>query len=85
MATVAVYAQNLWDKFRIIARKFGAEPAVVDKQTRVLHMAQQVLLAAVIKALTDKGVVTDAELTAALNGARDDDWPGQPLEPPEPP
>jgi hypothetical protein len=85
MATIQVYVTNLRDKFRLIARKFGTDPTTTDKQTRALHLAQLVLLAAVIKALTDKGTITDGDLLAALNSARDDTWPDEPLEPPPPP
>jgi len=82
MATVKTYIQALLDRQTIIAKKFGADLTGADKQTRVLNLALLVLIAVLIKTLVDKGLITDAELNATLNAARDDAYPDEPLKPP---
>ena len=84
MATVKQYMQILRDRQAVIANKFGADVTRIDKQSRVLNLALLALLAVLIKTLVDKGVVTDAELTATLNTARDDAYAGEPAAPPDP-
>lgn len=85
MATVKQYVQQMLDRERVIARKFGVDLSQADKQTRVLNLAFLALLAVVVKTLVDKGVITDADLTATLNAARDDTYEDQPIEPPPTP
>jgi hypothetical protein len=82
MATVKQYVNALQDRQQVIARKFGTNPRGADKQTRAINQSILVLLAVLIKALVDKGVVTDAELTAVLNNARDDFYDDEPVQPP---
>ncbi|HET6214915.1 MAG TPA: hypothetical protein VFE14_18755 [Micromonosporaceae bacterium] len=82
MTTIATYVQQMRDRQAVIARKLGADIGQVDKQTRVQNVATLVLIAAVIKTLVDKGVITDAELLATLNAARDDVYTDEPAEPP---
>jgi hypothetical protein len=82
VATVAQYVTQMRNRQDIIARKLGSDIAGADKGTRVVNLAILILLAVVIKVLVDKNLITDAELLAALNQARDDTWPEEPLEPP---
>jgi hypothetical protein len=82
MATVKTYVTQLQNRQIVIARKFGCDIAQADKQTRVLNLSVLALLAVVIKTLVDKGVITDAELLATLDAARDDTYPDEPMEPP---
>lgn len=79
MATVAQYVTSMRQRQDVIARKLGSDIATADKQTRVVNLAILILLAVVIKLLVDKAVLTDAELTATLNAARDDTWPEEPI------
>jgi hypothetical protein len=81
MASIGEYVNQMRDRQTVIARRFGSDISRARKPERVLNLALLVLLAAVVKALTDKGVVTDGELLAALNSARDIDWPDEPSEP----
>jgi hypothetical protein len=83
MTTIPTYVQQMRDRQAVIARKLGSDIGQVDKQTRVANLSLLVLLAAVIKTLVDKGVITDAELLATLNAARDDTYADEPLNPPE--
>lgn len=83
MATIKQYVVNLLERQRAIASKMGSDVGKADKESRVLNLALLVLLAAVIKTLTDKGVITDAELLATLNSARDDAYPDEPSDAPK--
>jgi hypothetical protein len=83
MTTIPTYVQQMRDRQAVIARKLGSDIGQVDKQTRVANLSLLVLLAAVIKTLVDKGIITDAELLATLNAARDDTYADEPLNPPE--
>jgi hypothetical protein len=86
MASLATYVGQLWDRQRLIARKLGSNIGDADKPNRVLNKSLLVLLAVVVKTLTDKGVITDAELLATLNTARDAAYDDEPIQPePEPP
>lgn len=82
MATVKQYIQALRDRQIVIARKFGTDVTRIDMQARVLNLALLALLAVLIKTLVDKGLITDAELTATLNAARDDGYDRESGEPP---
>lgn len=68
----------------MIARKFGSNLDGAGKQTRILNLALLTLIAVLIKTLVDKGLITDAELTATLNAARDDLYADEPTELPPP-
>lgn len=81
MATLPQYVQQLWERQGRIARALGSDIAGADKQSRVVNRSMLVLLAAVVKTLTDKGVVTDAELLATLNVARDAAYDDEPMNP----
>jgi hypothetical protein len=82
VATLAAYVQALRDRQVVIARKLGSDVSRSDKQTRVLNLSVLTLLATVIKTLVDKGVITDAELLATLDTARDGAYADEPAEPP---
>ena len=82
MPTVKAYVTALSNRQQVIAMKYGADLNRTSKTTRVAIKSVLVLLAIVIKTLVDKGVVTDAELTATLDAARDDAYPDEPVDPP---
>jgi hypothetical protein len=82
MATVKQYIAALRQRQDVIAVKYGCDIARADKQTRVVNLSILALLAVIVKALVDKGVITDAELTATLNAARDDVYDDEPVESP---
>ena len=82
MATVKQYVTALSNRQQIIAMKYGTDLTRTSKGTRVAIKSVLVLLAIVIKTLVDKGVVTDAELTATLDAARDDAYDDEPVDPP---
>lgn len=81
MATVKAYVTALSNRQQVIAMKYGADITRTSKTTRVAVRSVLVLLAVVIKTLVDKGVITDAELTATLDAARDDAYDDEPVDP----
>lgn len=81
MATVKQYIQSMRSRQDMIARKFGCDISQADKQVRVLNLSVLALIAVVVKALVDKGVITDAELMAVMDAARDDAYQDEPVEP----
>lgn len=84
MATVKQYVTVLQQREFVIARKLGSDVRRADKGDRVLNTAILILLSVLIKTLVDKGVITDGELSATLDGARDDIWDDVPRDPPLP-
>lgn len=85
MATIKQYVTQLRGRQEVIARKLGCDITRSGKSDRVQQLADLVLLAVLIKTLVDKGVITDAELIATLNAARDDAYDDEPIEPPPEP
>jgi hypothetical protein len=82
MATLQTYVQEMWQRQKSITRKLGAALGQsANKELRVAVLAGDVILAAVVKTLVDKGVVSDAELLATLNQARDDTFADEPPDP----
>jgi hypothetical protein len=81
MATVPQYIAQMRQRQDVIASKYGCDISRADKQVRVLNLSILALIAVVVKTLVDKGVITDAELLATMNAARDDTYPDEPVEP----
>lgn len=75
MATVKQYAINLWKTHRAVAQKLGMNMAVGGPEERIRALSSDVLLAGLVKILTDKGVVTDAELNAMYTSLANADYP----------
>jgi hypothetical protein len=81
MATLKTYVRNLWAAEKTIYGKLSG--GVQDLRTmpywsRLIVLTLNVVLSVLIKALTDKGVLTDAELNAALTTAGAATYPVQP-------
>lgn len=69
MATVRGYWNTLRTVRNQIALQMGVDATTVPKDVRALANANLAATAIVIKCLTDKAVVTDAELQARANAA----------------
>jgi uncharacterized protein (UPF0333 family) len=78
MATVKAYVANMLDVEQKVAFKFDSDISQLSKEFRVLNLAILVVIAVVVKTLTDNGVITDAQLNAVLTAARDDSYPPEP-------
>lgn len=69
--SIIEYVRQMYARQRVIAEKLGSDISRSTKPVRVLNLSILVLLAVPIKALVDKGVLTDQELISILNEARD--------------
>lgn len=79
MATVKQYVSALSNRQQVIAAKYGSDVTSAPKPARVLNKSLLVLLAVLVKTLVDKGVITDADLNATLDAARDDTYDDEPV------
>lgn len=81
--TIIEYVRQMYARQRVIAEKLGSDISRNTKPVRVMNLSLLVLLAVPIKALVDKGILTDQELVAILNQARDAIYDDEPLQPPD--
>lgn len=75
MATVKQYSRNLWTVQKTIMRKLGLDVLWGGPEDKIRAMSGDVMLGTLIKLLTDKGVLTDAELNAAYTAVAAFDFP----------
>jgi hypothetical protein len=81
MATLKTYVRTLWTAEKTIYSKLSGgvqDLRVMPYWSRLIVLTLDVILGVLIKALTDKGVLTDAELNAAITGATGATYPVQP-------
>ena len=78
MATTRQYWNALKSTRDQIAVLMGVDVAGMPKTARALANANLATVGIVVKALTDKGVISDADLTAARNAAIADVWDDEP-------
>jgi hypothetical protein len=78
MATVRQYFNALRATRNQVALFMGADLTSTPKDMRSGDNAGLAAVAVVIKALTDKGVISDAELQAAQTAALADLWDTEP-------
>lgn len=77
MATVKAYVVAMRKAQRGIAVKLGS--SLEDKRAQVIVASCLALQGVLIKLLVDKGVVTDAELQAALDAAEAAAYEDEPI------
>lgn len=78
MATIKAYARNLWNVHKIVSQKLGTDIRWGSSEARVAALTNDVCLAGIVKILTDKGLITDAELQAVFTTITNADFPRQP-------
>jgi hypothetical protein len=83
MATLKAYVTNIWSAQKTIYRKLSGGQSddlkLMPFELRVAFLTVDVILGVILKALTDKGVLTDADLQAALTNATSASYPVQPV------
>jgi hypothetical protein len=79
MATVKAYVVAMRTAQKQVGLKLGS--GLGDKRAQVLVTSVLAILGVLIKLLVDKGIVTDAELQAALNAAQADTYADEPDDP----
>lgn len=73
--TVPEYVIPLIQKQNDAAGLLGVQILLIDGQAYRMNLTVLMLLGVVMKALNDKGLVSDAEWIAALSTATAGDWP----------
>jgi len=81
MATLKTYVTNIWSAQKTIYRKLtgNGDLKIMSWDLRVAFLTIDVILGVILKALTDKGVITDLELQTALTNAVNASYPPQPV------
>lgn len=70
MATVDQYAVVIRDLYLEVAKKLGVDLRMTEGADRVLAYASVATLTILVKALTDSGALTDAQLNTAVGQVR---------------
>lgn len=82
MASLKTYVTSIWSAQKTIYRKLSGgtvdDLKLIPFPLRVAILTIDVTLGVILKALTDKGVLTDAELQAAFSTATGATYPVQP-------
>jgi hypothetical protein len=83
VATTRQYWSTLRTWQQNIAQKFGVNIQYGSMEGRAVAATDAAMVAILVKALTDKGVLTDADILAAWQDARDDaGWVQESADPP---
>lgn len=82
MATVRQYVTQMRGTMNTVATQMGVDVTRTDKQARVTVTCLLAIIAVVVKTLVDKGVISNAELQATLDGAVGEVWPPESDLPP---
>lgn len=77
MATVRVYFNSLRNLYHDLGRFLGSDLTSLPKDQRVGDISALAGIAVLAKALTDNGILTDAQLQAAMTMARSEVWPDE--------
>lgn len=80
MATIKQYAVQLWQTHKTVCQKFGVDVSTSDSRTRTMIVSEDVMLGTLMKILVDKGLITNAELTAAYTAVTNATFPPLPPE-----
>ncbi len=82
MATVKqIFSQMRTTANSIASTYLGADITALPKDVRCGDAAELAISAVIVKALLDKGVLTAADLTNALNSGATDSWDQEPTNP----
>jgi hypothetical protein len=84
VTTIRTYVDQMTQAQRLIARSLGCDVDGSAKELRVAVISTDVLIATLVRCLADKGLITDADLRAALAVALSEVWPDQPVNPSSP-
>lgn len=84
MATIKQYVSTMWGAEKTIAQQMGLDIRRSSFEVRVAVLTVNCVLAAVIKVLTNGGVITDAALQTQLNAIANSTIPPQPYTLPPP-
>jgi hypothetical protein len=79
MSTVHGYLGTMQTLEQRVGLTMGCDITQLPKDIRVGDIATTAMVAVICKALTDNGILTDAQLQAAVDAAAAEPWTNQPL------
>jgi hypothetical protein len=83
VTTVRQYVSAITDKEQFVCGLFGVDVSRASStELRAINLLHKVWLGGLMKALVDKGLLTDAEISAAIDSTLGDAWQSVPLDPP---
>jgi hypothetical protein len=83
VTTVRQYVLALQQKQDFLVGPLGTDVRRSGSvEMRALNLELLIFVGGLMKALTDKGLLTDAEIDNAINSTLNDGWPAVPLDPP---
>jgi hypothetical protein len=85
VTAVRTYVAQLRQRQRAMSSRFGSYLEAMSPETRVALTCANGSTAVLAKLLVDKGVITDAELIAALDAAVGESFPPEKAGPETPP
>lgn len=82
MAGIKVYSLSLWDAYRVISNKLGADVRTLDLPIRVVVVSTCILMGTIVRIIFAKGLATDPEMNAIIQQVKDADFPPLPTSMP---
>jgi hypothetical protein len=83
VTAVKGYVDAITSKETFVCSLFGVDVSRANStELRAVNLLHKVWLGGLMKALVDKGLLTDAEISAAIDSTLGDGWPPVPLDPP---
>jgi len=82
VATLKNYMRTLWDMQQTVCNALGMDLRRASFENRCMVIAIDAPIALLIKILTDKGLVTDAELNGYVQAARNQPFTRMPVDTP---
>jgi hypothetical protein len=78
VATIRQYVNQLWNVQQAIARQLGFDLNHGELRDRAIVLSSNLTSAVILKTLVDKGVITDADLQASMDGVKRAKYKQQP-------
>lgn len=85
MTAVRTYVAQLRQRQKLLSGRFGSYLEAMPTETRVALTCANGSTAVLVKLLVDKGIITDAELVAALDAAMAETFAPEKTRPEIPP
>lgn len=84
MATFRTYAQTLWKTQVSVCSGLGIDLRTASQVVRIQMICTSIIIAGLVKVLTDAGVITDAQLKTVFDSISASTFPSQPVSVPAP-
>lgn len=84
MAAFRTYARTLWNTQVSVCSQLGIDLTTASQVVRIQMICTDIMMAGLIKVLTDAGVITDAQLKVVFDAITAATFPSQPMSIPVP-